>query len=444
MTVLSLAGSLKQLDGLAERPGHIPAHMPYPQQFNRPVLAIPCHQRPIQPRIIRPQPLYALARNVGFFPYAQPLPTDPVMYSSNNLNYAYIHPASLPQMPLNRFIPHANNHQLSASIQCRYNEAQCADQNGLRASLFTRHSALSVPASTGSPASSPVSDDAADRNGNGPPSSGSAGNEKRQPITRPMNSFMLYSKVHRHKVHSLYPHLDNRTVSKLLGETWYQLEQTCKMKYAILAADMKKEHTLQPPIELTSPAHSEMPDSPASGTTESIIVVEDDDDKDVDSNGVVDSEPLDLKMPAGGAQRTVPEQRPSRNEEAYAQRGAKCRRPWASTPSIFHLDPTPVQVKRAQMTGRTPLEASNSSVAAVTSAMAEQSFTQRMLSKFECEIEKLPQFDFSNYQLPDWAKKSLRPSSPRIEPYNKRNKSDDSHNKKRRRFFGDDFDQAGA
>lgn len=34
---------------------------------------------------------------------------------------------------------------------------------------------------------------------------------------RPMNAFMLFSKVHRGEVHKMHPKQDNRSVSKILG-----------------------------------------------------------------------------------------------------------------------------------------------------------------------------------------------------------------------------------
>ena len=42
-------------------------------------------------------------------------------------------------------------------------------------------------------------------------------------IRRPMNAFMIFSKRHRALVHQKHPNQDNRTVSKILGEWWYQL-----------------------------------------------------------------------------------------------------------------------------------------------------------------------------------------------------------------------------
>lgn len=50
-----------------------------------------------------------------------------------------------------------------------------------------------------------------------------------------MNAFMIFSKRHRARVHEHYPHQDNRTVSKILGEWWYALASDDKQKYQNLA-----------------------------------------------------------------------------------------------------------------------------------------------------------------------------------------------------------------
>ena len=54
-------------------------------------------------------------------------------------------------------------------------------------------------------------------------------------IRRPMNAFMIFSKVHRTMVHKRNPNQDNRTVSKILGEWWYALGAKEKQKYHDLA-----------------------------------------------------------------------------------------------------------------------------------------------------------------------------------------------------------------
>lgn len=61
-------------------------------------------------------------------------------------------------------------------------------------------------------------------------------------IRRPMNAFMIFSKRHRALVHQRHPNQDNRTVSKILGEWWYQLGSDEKQKYHELASEVKEAH----------------------------------------------------------------------------------------------------------------------------------------------------------------------------------------------------------
>ncbi|KAB7498571.1 putative transcription factor capicua [Armadillidium nasatum] len=61
-------------------------------------------------------------------------------------------------------------------------------------------------------------------------------------IRRPMNAFMIFSKRHRPIVHHKYPNQDNRTVSKILGEWWYELKPEEKTKYQSLASEIKETH----------------------------------------------------------------------------------------------------------------------------------------------------------------------------------------------------------
>lgn len=61
-------------------------------------------------------------------------------------------------------------------------------------------------------------------------------------IPRPMNSFMIYAKRHRAQVHQLFPLCDNRTVSKILSDTWYTMDSEKKRKYHELASEMRREH----------------------------------------------------------------------------------------------------------------------------------------------------------------------------------------------------------
>lgn len=65
---------------------------------------------------------------------------------------------------------------------------------------------------------------------------------KKEHIRRPMNAFMLFSKIHRGEVHKMNPKQDNRSVSKILGEWWNDLEPENKKKFTKAAAQLKEAH----------------------------------------------------------------------------------------------------------------------------------------------------------------------------------------------------------
>lgn len=65
---------------------------------------------------------------------------------------------------------------------------------------------------------------------------------QKEKIRRPMNAFMIFSKNHRALVHKTHPNQDNRTVSKILGEWWYELKTDEKQKYHELASEVKEAH----------------------------------------------------------------------------------------------------------------------------------------------------------------------------------------------------------
>lgn len=52
---------------------------------------------------------------------------------------------------------------------------------------------------------------------------------------RPMNAFLIFCKRHRSVVRDRYPHLENRSVTKILGEWWANIEPTEKVLYTELA-----------------------------------------------------------------------------------------------------------------------------------------------------------------------------------------------------------------
>ncbi|PAA52408.1 hypothetical protein BOX15_Mlig024356g1 [Macrostomum lignano] len=73
--------------------------------------------------------------------------------------------------------------------------------------------------------------------------------QQQQPehIRRPMNAFILFSKRNRARVQEENPGLDNRAVSKILGELWYNLSKVDREQYNSLASQVKSEHFRQNP-----------------------------------------------------------------------------------------------------------------------------------------------------------------------------------------------------
>lgn len=57
---------------------------------------------------------------------------------------------------------------------------------------------------------------------------------------RPMNAFLIFCKRHRSVVRQKYPHLENRSITKILGEWWAALDGDQKQKYTELARQYKE------------------------------------------------------------------------------------------------------------------------------------------------------------------------------------------------------------
>jgi len=57
---------------------------------------------------------------------------------------------------------------------------------------------------------------------------------------RPMNAFLIFCKRHRAVVRQRYPHLENRSVTKILGEWWANIEPAEKASYTELAKQNKE------------------------------------------------------------------------------------------------------------------------------------------------------------------------------------------------------------
>ncbi|KAK8778589.1 hypothetical protein V5799_020070 [Amblyomma americanum] len=60
-------------------------------------------------------------------------------------------------------------------------------------------------------------------------------------VRRPMNAFFLFCKRHRSVVRERYPHLENRAITKILGEWWASLEAPAKHTYTELAKQVGGE-----------------------------------------------------------------------------------------------------------------------------------------------------------------------------------------------------------
>ena len=65
------------------------------------------------------------------------------------------------------------------------------------------------------------------------------GGEKRD-VRRPMNAFLIFCKRHRSMVREKNPDLDNRSVTRILGDLWANLKEDEKCVYTDLA---KQVHT---------------------------------------------------------------------------------------------------------------------------------------------------------------------------------------------------------
>ncbi|EEC12791.1 SOX transcription factor, putative [Ixodes scapularis] len=59
-------------------------------------------------------------------------------------------------------------------------------------------------------------------------------------MRRPMNAFFIFCKRHRSVVRERYPHLENRSITKILGEWWATLESDEKNTYTELAKQYKE------------------------------------------------------------------------------------------------------------------------------------------------------------------------------------------------------------
>lgn len=110
-------------------------------------------------------------------------------------------------------------------------------------------------------------------------------------IKRPSNSFILFSRKYRPLVHQRHPNSDNRTVSKILGQWWYNLDQSEKNKYKVEAFQQKEDHFKKHPEWKWCSKSQSSPSATTSNTNGSTSSAR------RDSSGAIFSPPIPLSAP---------------------------------------------------------------------------------------------------------------------------------------------------
>ena len=59
--------------------------------------------------------------------------------------------------------------------------------------------------------------------------------QEKKEIRRPMNAFLIFCKRHRSMVREKNPNMDNRSVTRILGDLWANLQDDDKSQYIDLA-----------------------------------------------------------------------------------------------------------------------------------------------------------------------------------------------------------------
>lgn len=444
---LFATASLQQQNSLSDLSTHIPLHTPHqPIEYSQQYQYNPSNH--LQVQIHRPQPMYPLLRNgVGYNPYIRFADTEYANHLGNYTNYGKhcMYQSWMQQLyPNTQIVPNLHYASQQYAFNQLDNQSRCVPSLQYSSphdfDQFDKQSPRNTPTVAAHNTHTPVDvkpvanlspllhdnrftevDESSHTTICAKPK-----NMKRKTASRPMNSFMLYSKVHRNKVHTLYPHLDNRTVSKLLGETWYQMQQGPKCQYTNLAAELKKEHSLYHPdfdwkSEVTVNADDNItPDDP--DTSDSFDAERSGSSSNKSGPCTVTYDDCSEDTPSPGS---ITDQ-------------------WTPSMKVLKLAPTPAQLRRKRAQAEDSVNAEKIDSPTISTASSEDNFTQNLLFKYQSRINALPRFDFTAYKLPEWAQKTAHPSPYNTEPYKKRYQYHTTRKLTGERFFGPNFDLDGA
>ncbi|XP_055322049.1 uncharacterized protein LOC129578030 [Sitodiplosis mosellana] len=290
---------------------------------------------------------------------------------------------------------------------------------------------------------------------------------KPKKVRRPMNSFMLYAKRHRTQVHQLYPLCDNRTVSKILSETWYAMDPIKKRMYHDFAAEMREEHfRLHPHFKWKTSSEPNVTPKPTDQSCESVFAeLKPVTDKTLlPSNDAAEMQLTDfgygLKEDLMNHFPITPSTENSLSPVACVDAAEQqLNEPFAvDAKTEFRLGPTPAQLGRYR--NKTINNSTTDAVSMPSNHVPDSTESNDCLniednerslatnqSQFKKRFQSLPQFDFSTYRMSnEWDASPTSPSltyntysRKRAQPKPSANEPNPAKRVVGERFFGPDF-----